>query len=159
MISKTLKVSLFFSCYLIWLALCFALAVAGLLLPKKALPLKSKTVQESETICKTLYQKGKLSAEEYDFETHQVAETYDDLVFKGYEFIVAPVIWMLKRGKSIDSLVLFFVYRWMNVHHCILGTTETENSSQITAPKFDIKLTKICVALAKGTGKSLSLFD
>jgi len=148
---------LFFSLYLFWLVFSLALAAAGLFLPIKSNDLKADSVKESDTICKALYSKSKLTAEEYAFETDQVAVSYDDLIFKGYGFIVAPVIWMLKNNDIIDSSLLFLVHRWMAVHHYKFKT-ENANKTQVKPANFDLVLTKFCVSVAKGTGKSLSLF-
>jgi len=147
----------FFSLYLFWLAVSLTLALVGMLLPIKAHDLKSDSVKAADTICKVLFEKNKLTQEEYAFETDQVAESYDDLIFKGYSFIVAPVIWMLKTNNIIDYSLLFLVYRWMAVHHYKFKT-ENANKTQVKPANFDLMLTKCCVAIAKGTGKSLSLF-
>lgn len=154
MILNFLGSLLFFSMYSLWLVLSLFLALAGTFLPIKSNFLKAEQVKESDTICKALFDKNKLTAEEYAFETDQVAESYDDLVFKGYGFIVFPVIWIIKKTDTIDGAVLFLAHRWMSVHHYFF-----ENKTHIKPAQFDIFFTKFCVAVAKGTGKSLCLFD
>ena len=166
MILNFLGSVLFFSLYMLWLFVCFVLALVGFLIPVRAEVLDSKYVLESDTICKALFHKNKLTQSEYDFETTQVAEHYSDLIFRGYGFIVAPIIWTIKKFNFIDSAVLFFVYRWMNVHHRLFQTSShTANKNQFRSPPFrpppyfHIWLTAVCVKIAKGTGKSLFLFD
>jgi hypothetical protein len=145
---------IYFSIYSVWLCFSIVLALTGAFLPSHSRGLKAQEVKDSDTICRALYEKGKLTKEEYAFETDHVAESYDDQIFKGYSFIVFPVIWTLKKTNTIDSSILFLVHRWMSVHHHFF-----ENKTHNKPPKFDIFFTKACVAIAKGTGKSLSLFD
>ena len=51
-----------------------------------------KKVKEKETICKVLNQKGLISDKEYNFETNEVAVLYDETTFRGYLFILKPII-------------------------------------------------------------------
>jgi len=143
----------FFSFYSLWLSLSIAMALMGTFLPFKSRALRKETVKEADTICKILFEKKKLTAQEYAFETDQVAVHYDDLIFKGYGFIVFPVIYTLRITDLIDRPILFLVKRWMAVHHYFF-----DNESHKKPLRFDIFFTKFCVAVAKGTGKSLCLF-
>jgi len=144
---------LFFSLFSIWLLFASLLALVGAFLPFSAKKLDAAEVKTSDTICRALFEKGKLTEDEYAFETEKVAESYDELIFKGYSFIVAPVIWMVKNSSAIDKPMLFLVHRWMGVHHFFF-----DNENHKSPALFDIALTKVCVLIAKGTGKSLSLF-
>ena len=66
-------------------------------------------VKQRETICSVLYKKNLLTTSEYEFETVDVASWYDELTFRGYLFVLAPVIFLLKHFSFADNFVLYIV--------------------------------------------------
>lgn len=154
MMSVILKSVLFYIFYLFWISIAFILTLISLFLPnRKNKTLETSDVQDSITICRILFERSRLTAEEYAFETEQVATAYSETAFTGYKFMAAPIIWFLKRGEFLESSLVFLVRRWINVHKHFF-----ENKNQVP-PLFHILFTKLCIFIAKGTGKTLCLFD
>lgn len=135
----------------LWLLFCSLLALLGWVLPAKILKLNSDEVEASLTVCKILNEKGLISDDEYGFETQKVARLYDQLTFKGYLFIMNPVIAIMKGAQFLDAFVLWLVKRWMNVHRHFLGGNQNP-------PAFHVMLTRLCTHLAFYLGKTLKLF-
>ena len=102
--------------FIIWLLFCAFLAFLGLLLFKKQIVIDIQKVKDKETICSVLNKKALLSDEEYDFETNDVANLYDDLIFRGYLFVLAPIIFLLKYTNFANSFILYLVHKWMQMH-------------------------------------------
>lgn len=154
-----LKAVLFYIFYVFWISISLLLCLISLLIPnRKDQKLKTNDVEDSTTICRILFERSKLTAEEYAFETEHVATAYSESAFTGYKFMAAPIIWFLLRGSFLDDSLLFLIRRWINVHHHFFENKALENKNQVP-PLFHILFTKGCILIAKGTGKTLCLFD
>ena len=134
--------------YLAWLALCSLLALVGCLVPGRSAGLVTDEVEQSDTICKILHAKGLLSDREYDFETHDVAPLYDQYTFLGYQFILGPMMFLLRHLSYFDSFMDFLVRRWMRVHRYFLNRAASP-------PQFMIFIVNICVGIAQSVGRVL----
>jgi hypothetical protein len=133
--------------------ICFLLALIGIFIKeKKDEQLKTDEVQDSITICRLLFERSKLTEQEYAFETEQVATAYNASAFTGYKFMAAPIISVVKRKSFLDHSLVFLVRRWIKVHRYFF-----ENKNQ-KPPRFHILFTQSCIFIAKGTGKTLCLF-
>jgi len=148
-----MRAFLFCVFYIVWLILCFALAMVGALIPFRKKNLDPSHVKKSLTICRCLFEKNKIDESVYAFETDQVAISYNNLVFRGYSLIVSPLIYVLKRFDFMDMITLYFVDRWVSVHRFYLVKDKT-----ITPPKIHIAITKFCVFMAQSVGKILTFF-
>lgn len=136
--------------YLIWILFCAGLALMGLLIPKKSKQLDSDLVKSSDTICKILNRKGLLTDEEYNFETNDVAPTYDSMTFLGYRFILGPMMRVLESTTAFDGFMVFLVKQWMLVHrHKLFNKTRPSG--------VYIFITIFCVSAAQSVGKVLFL--
>ena len=82
--------------FIIWLLFCGFLALLGEFLPSKKIAIDLEKVKRKETICSVLNSKKLLSDEEYSFETQDVASLYNELIFRGYLFVLSPIIFLLK---------------------------------------------------------------
>ena len=102
--------------FLVWLLFCAILALIALVLPKKDILIDLDNVKQKETICKVLNYKGLISDKEYSFETNEVAILYDELTFRGYLFILKPIIITLKYTDFLDGFITYLAFKWMEVH-------------------------------------------
>ena len=134
--------------FILWLFFCGFLAFLGELLPSKKIAIDLEKVKRKETICSVLNSKKLLSDEEYSFETQDVASLYNELIFRGYLFVLSPIIFLLKHTSFADSFVLYLVHRWMDVHYF-------NKDSAYTPKTFFSQLFKICVYLAGNVGQVL----
>ena len=89
-----------------------------------------------------------LSDEEYSFETNEMAAQYDKLTFRGYLFILNPIIFLLNRTNFMDKFVLYLVHKWMEIHYF----KKEHNHKPRT---FFSGLAKVCVSLAGAVGQIL----
>ena len=137
--------------FIIWLLFCAVLALFALLLPKKNILIDLKKVKEKETICKVLNQKGLISDKEYNFETNEVAVLYDETTFRGYLFILKPIIFTLKYTNFLEGFLSYLAYKWMAVH-----TYKKEHNRE--AKTFFWFLSKLSVSIAKLVGNFLYRF-
>jgi len=137
--------------YIFWLAICFFISLPGFLIPFKKKELESSVVKKHYTICRCLFEKGVISEKTYAFETDQVSKHYDQLVFKGYTFIVVPVIFTLRKSKYIDNFILYFVERWVAVHKYQFKQINVE------PPIFHRFLVKVCISISRAVGSTLTL--
>ena len=135
--------------FIIWLLFCAILALFALVLPKKDILIDLKKVKEKETICKVLNKKGLISDKEYSFETNEVAVLYDETTFRGYLFILKPIIFTLKYANFLDGFLLYLAYKWMEVH-----TYKKEHNRE--AKTFFWLLSKVSVSIAKLVGTFLT---
>lgn len=103
--------------FIIWLLFCGVIAFFGLFFHKKFIPIDFDGVKKKDTICSVLNSKGLLSDEEYAFETKDVAGLYDELIFRGYLFVLRPIIVLLKYTNFANDFILYLVHRWMEVHN------------------------------------------
>lgn len=101
----------------IWLLFCLILALLGALFINKKIQIDLQRVKKRDTICSVLYEKKLLNEEQYEFETSEVASWYDELTFRGYLFILAPVIKTIKNFSFFDSIIFYLVQKWMEVHY------------------------------------------
>ncbi len=131
--------------YMAWLTVCVVMAIIGFLLPSKRVQLAQKKVEDSQTVCKVLNQKNLISESEYQFETEKVAAHYDELTFKGYLFVLGPLIFLLKSTSHFDSFVLFLVKRWMAVHRFLFFNEDKPR-------RLYLFLTHFCVGIAFRVG-------
>lgn len=136
---------------LIWLLFCLCIALMGSLFSKKEIQIDLEEVYQKETVCSVLHKKGFLSDEEYYFETNNVAKQYNQTTFRGYLFIVAPLIVLLQYTNFADSLIKKIVSIWMDVHHF-------QKSSDYTAKRAWRYLVLFCVRIAEYVGRFLTLF-
>ena len=100
----------------LWLFLSLILALLGFFVPKSPQLNHSDEVQGKATVCRLLFEKGHLNAEEYEFEHQVVALMYTRATFIGYCFIMAPVIYILKTSSIIDRLMKTLVRLWISTH-------------------------------------------
>jgi len=134
--------------FLAWLLFCAILAILALVLPKKEILIDLDNVKQKETICKILNKKGLISDKEYSFETNEVAVLYDELTFRGYLFILRPIIITLKYTNFLDKVMTYLAFKWMEVH-----SFKKEHNKE--AKTFFWLLSKISVAIAKLVGTFL----
>jgi hypothetical protein len=133
---------------IIWLLFCAVLALIALVLPKKDILIDLNKVKKKETICKVLNNKGLISDKEYSFETNEVAILYDETTFRGYLFILKPIIVTLKYTNFLDGFISYLAFKWMAVH-----TYKKEHNRE--AKTLFWLLSKISVAIAKLVGTLL----
>lgn len=143
--------TLFFTIFFFWLIFCFLLSLPGFLIRVRSHRLNQNDVKKHLTICRCLFEKNLIDEKVYSFETNQVSQMYDHLVFKGYGFIVFPVIYALKKYSFLDKSVLFFVTKWVAVHEHFF------NKSSLKTPKSHIYLVFICTSISRALGGSLKL--
>lgn len=74
-----------------------------------------KTAKE-KTVCWVLYEKGLLDKSEIDYEVTNVAPKYNDDIALGYITLISPIVFILKRTRLFDKIVLYFVRKWMKSH-------------------------------------------
>ncbi len=134
--------------FIIWLLFCAVLALFALLLPKKDILIDLNKVKQKETICKVLNKKGLISDKEYSFETNEVAVLYDETTFRGYLFILKPIIISLKYTNFLDGFISYLAYEWMEVH-----SFKKEHNCE--AKTLFGLLSKISVTIAKLVGTFL----
>jgi len=151
LISKTIAYILTLPFLTLWLLFCFIISLIGSLLYKKRIHIDLDRVKKRETICSVLTTKKLLSKEEYEFETVQVASLYDELTFRGYLFVLAPVIFLLKHFSFADSFVLYLVHKWMHIHHHQRIHNQKPKS-------FFSYLMSICVLLSFFVGQVVCVF-
>ena len=109
-------------------------------------------VKKRDTICSELHRKKLLSDEEYEFETVEVASWYDELTFRGYLFVLAPVIFLLKNFSFADRFILYLVHKWIKIHY--------HQKKHKTKPKnFFALLMALCVILANYVGQVLYIIN
>ncbi len=150
---KNLLFQLFFCVFYIgWLILCFFISLPGFFLRSEKEKMSVRKVIESETICRILVRKKKISKANYEFEATQVSQFYDRHTFSGYMFIVEPVIWALHKNKAMDDIVTFFVRRWIRVQKYKILQAGSP------APTLHNLISEICVKIASSLGRFLSLF-
>jgi hypothetical protein len=137
---------LFFSIYFLWLLIFFVLGVIGFFIPISERRLTTSEVLNTKTVCKVLFEKGKLSLEDYHFETTEVSSCYSSEVFLGYKVIMLPVILTAAKCNFLDNAILYLVKRWIRVHKWSLGLNETK------PPKLHIFLKFFCVSIARNVG-------
>ena len=133
---------------LAWLLFCAILALIALVLPKKDILIDLDNVKQKETICKVLNNKGLISDKEYSFETNEVAILYDELTFRGYLFILRPIIITLKYTNFLDKVMTYLAFKWMEVH-------SFKKEYNQDAKTFFWLLSKISVAIARLVGTFL----
>jgi hypothetical protein len=151
MIYKILGYSLSVPLFILWLLFCFFLSIIGFFTTRKKITINLDNVKKRETICSVLNNKNLISDQEYRFETEDVATLYDELTFKGYLFVLKPVIFLLKHTAFSDTFILFLVKKWMYVHHFQRRYKKNPNT-----PFYF--LIKTCVLLAKYLGHFLYIF-
>lgn len=134
--------------FVFWLLFCFVISLIGSLLYKKRVRIDLDRVKRRETICSVLNQKKYLSDDEYEFETVEVASLYDELTFRGYLFVLSPVIFLLKHFRFADSFVLYLVKKWMYIHKF-----QREHKKKLKS--FFSALMSLCVLLAFFVGQVL----
>lgn len=137
--------------FITWLLFCAILALLGAFLPKKNILINLKQVKQKETICKVLNNKGLINDEEYRFETNEVAILYDELTFKGYLFILKPIIIMLKYTNFLDVFISYLAFKWMEIH-------QYKKQHKKEAKTFFSLLSNTSVAIAQATGNFLYRF-
>lgn len=134
--------------FIIWLLFCFFISLLGALFNQRKIKIDLVKVKKRDTICSVLYNKKLLTNEEYEFETCEVASWYDELTFRGYLFVLAPVIFLLKYFSFADGFVLYVVKKWIKIHRYqkkYSGKPKTFFSSFIS----------LCVLLANFVGQVL----
>ena len=134
--------------FIIWLLICFLISLIGLILFKKKIEINLDRVKKRETICSVLKDKKFLSEEEYEFETVDVASQYDELTFRGYLFVLKPIIFLLKNSSFTDEFVFYIVKKWMKLH-------EYKREQNSMPKSFFSLLMKLCVVLAGYVGQVL----
>lgn len=134
-----------------WLLFCVLLALLGSILPKKDISINLNEVEEEETICKVLNRKGLMSDEDYSFEINEVAIMYDETTFKGYLFILNPIIFIFNQTNFMDNFIAFLAHKWMEIHHF-------EKTHKQEAKTFFSLIANTSVSIAKGTGNFLYRF-
>lgn len=133
---------------ILWLLLCFLISLIGMLLIKKRVIIDLDKVKNRETICSVLNKKNLITDEEYEFETVDVASLYDELTFRGYLFVLNPIIYLLKKYTFADKFILYIVKKWMHLHHF-------ENKNNKKPKTFFSILMQTCVILAGYVGQVL----
>ncbi len=148
LISKIIANMLFIPLLCIWLLFCLLIAILGALFINKKIRIDLQRVKKRDTVCSVLYEKNLLTKDQYEFETEEVASWYDELTFKGYLFILAPVIMTIKYFSFFDGIIFYLVKKWIKVHYF-----QKEYKSK---PKtlFSL-LTTISVRLANWVGQVL----
>ena len=139
---------LLFLAFVAWILLLSPFSLLGFLYRGRKKPLPTSEVDASPTVCKMLWYKGLISREDYEFEFEQVSQKYSGNIFHGYQFLVIPVIFLLKTSKIIDDLILFFVSRWIVIQKSII-------LGKGSIPSFDKYLSKFAIKYAEGIGKFL----
>nr|WP_129502540.1 hypothetical protein [Malaciobacter halophilus] len=134
--------------FTIWLLFCFIISLIGSVLYKKRIYIDLDRVKKRETICSVLNNKKYLSDEEYEFETVEVACIYDELTFRGYLFVLAPVIFLLKHFSFTDDFVFYLVKKWMDLH-------KFQREHKKRPKSFFSSLMSLCVLLAFFVGQVL----
>jgi hypothetical protein len=130
---------------LAWLLFCLLLAVVGRLLPNASKAPDLTEVVKKTTVCKVLNQKNLITDEEYEFETQSVAQFYDRLTFRGYLFVMAPFILLLRSTSFLDRFFQFLVRRWIKVHGFLIhGQTRPDT--------WLVGLAQICAQIAHRVG-------
>lgn len=137
--------------FIAWLILLAPMAIAGFLFVGRKSPVPTEQVDASKTLCKSLWQKGLLPREDYEFEYTEVSQNYSGNVFRGYQFLVGPVIFALDNSHCLDDIVLFLVKRWIALQRAF------KLSSQPIFP-FDYYLSKFAIGYASGMGRFLFRF-
>lgn len=119
---------------------------------KRKIDIDLQRVKQRETICSVLHKKNLLTTSEYEFETVDVASWYDELTFRGYLFVLAPVIFLLKYFSFADSFVLYVVKKWIKIHYY----QKKYNTKPNTFFSF---LMSFCILLANLLGQVLYRLD
>ncbi len=148
LINKTTAYIITIPLFTIWLLFCFLISLIGSLLYKKRVLIDLDRVKKRDTICSVLNSKKYLSDEEYEFETVEVASLYDELTFRGYLFVLAPVIFLLKHFSFADDFVFYLVKKWMKIH-------KYQRQHKKKAKSFFSALMSLCVLLAFFVGQVL----
>ena len=148
LIQKTTAYLISIPLFTIWLLFCFIISLIGSLLYKKRVHIDLDRVKKRETICSVLNSKKYLSDEEYEFETVEVASLYDELTFRGYLFVLAPVIFLLKHFNFADGFVFYLVKKWMHIH-------KFQRQHKKKPKSFFSALMSLCVLLAFFVGQVL----
>jgi len=148
LIQKTTAYLIIIPLFTIWLLFCFMISLIGSLLYKKRVHIDLDRVKKRETICSVLNSKKYLSDEEYEFETVEVASLYDELTFRGYLFVLAPVIFLLKHFSFADGFVFYLVKKWMYIH-------KYQRQHKKKPKSFFSVLMSLCVLLAFFVGQVL----
>ena len=134
--------------FICWLLFSFVLSLIGLFLYERRIHIDLEKVKKRDTICSVLNSKKLLSDDEYAFETEDVALLYDELTFRGYLFVLSPVIFLLKHFSFTDSFVLYLVKKWMYIHKYLRQHEKRPKS-------FFSALMSLCVFLAFLLGQVL----
>lgn len=146
-----------------WLVVCILLAALSLIIPRRSKEIDLSEVKNKNTICRYLNEKGRLTDEEYSFETENVASFYDYFTFKGYLFIVSPLLFLMKVLSRFEDLMLWLVYQWIKAHKKIFSElnihTHTLNDKLEPVPTYTTVITYICVRIAQGVGVTLHSFQ
>lgn len=137
--------------FIAWLIFCAGIATIGIFISKKHILINLDRVKKKETICQVLNTKGLISNKEYSFETDEVAPLYDELTFRGYLFVLNPIIFLLKHTDFTNTFVVFLVNKWMNIHHF-------QNQYKKDPNTYFSAFAKLCVVLAGNVGQVLYRF-
>ncbi|MFK8136884.1 MAG: hypothetical protein AB8E15_00865 [Bdellovibrionales bacterium] len=120
--AKKLSSAIFFILFVVWVLAIVPIALFSILFKRISYPSPDGLVDDSHTICGLLLEKGLLSQADYDFEHFVVSKHYNYDVFIGYQFLVSPVLFLLRFTNWIDEICKFFVGRWMATQqHSIQG--------------------------------------
>ena len=145
---RFILIALLLGVFILWILTLLSISVFGCFFPLKRQTLQSNEVDDHDTICSTLQEKGLISEKDYNFESQVVAPLYDRYTFSGYLTIISPLLFVMKRTDYMDSVSLFFVRHWISDHE--RRTTHEKNFSYFYRALF-----KICTFLAAGLGKLL----
>lgn len=138
--------SFFLPLLLAWLMICALIALFGVILPAQREYLNTDQVEASRTVCKILHKKGLITDEEYAFEHRVVAARYDHSTFKGYLFILTPIMGLLERSQFLDKFLTYLVKAWMDVQHHWMQKGDRP-------ARWQIYLARVCVSLAHYNGR------
>ncbi len=140
-----------------WLLLCSVLALISFFLPRQKKEIDLLEVKNKNTICRYLNERGRLTDEEYSFETENVAAHYDDITFKGYLFIVSPLLLFMKILSQFEDLMLWLVYQWIKAHKKIFSELNIQSFDDKVeqVPRYISIITFICVRIAQGVGVTI----
>ncbi len=133
---------------LFWFLFCGGLALIGVILPTTKRAIDLEQVKIKVTVCRLLTEKGYLDAEDYRFESEEVAALYDSFTFEGYLFIFQPILLLMSKSDYFDAILFYLVKHWMQTHRQLLGY-----QSQIHGVK--VFLANVSVKIARNLGKFL----
>ncbi len=147
--------------YVIWLLVCLGLALVSFVIPVRPQKIDLNQVKNKKTVCRHLNERGRLTDQEYNFETEQVAAHYDNLTLKGYLFIISPLLFFMKFIKKLEDLMLWLVYQWIKAHKKIFHRLKmpTFEGHLPHVPFYTTWITHTCVWLAQRVGVTISLMQ